>query len=363
MNWEAIRQQLEHILDTPLQIKRISFEADHDLVAMFSESTLSITHNDEVLFFLDEDEAGVDVLAGNAALVAHSERQLIQMLLAANRSGEVNGDGLKSGSKQEQDAQLLRSWLQDRWQAGVTDQELPSTFAKHSKLFSEKIPLLLYGDYPDHKKVGFTELQKLLTSFFEVDVLLVPLRDKEWLILCSQSLLNDEENGEESLEEGLASICLGLYGMMASEGIGECHISIHYPIIPAKTLLATVIQLRETIDIGKIYNKGNNIHLPWQLQLERIVHMLSSEEKHKMLSTILKNTAEHLDPETLLTLEQFFAMDCNVSETAKKLYIHRNTLSYRLDRFKQETGLDVRTFNDAILARIGLLLYKVTNRM
>jgi len=55
-------------------------------------------------------------------------------------------------------------------------------------------------------------------------------------------------------------------------------------------------------------------------------------------------------------------LDCNVSETAKKLYIHRNTLLYRLDKFKQETGLDVRTFNDAVLVKIALLLYKVTKR-
>jgi DNA-binding PucR family transcriptional regulator len=69
-----------------------------------------------------------------------------------------------------------------------------------------------------------------------------------------------------------------------------------------------------------------------------------------------------LDSETLMTLEQFFAMDCNVSETAKKLYIHRNTLLYRLDKFKNATGIDVRSFNDAVLIRVALLLYKVTKK-
>ncbi|MDT2192264.1 helix-turn-helix domain-containing protein [Paenibacillus larvae] len=69
-----------------------------------------------------------------------------------------------------------------------------------------------------------------------------------------------------------------------------------------------------------------------------------------------------LDTETQTTLEQFFGLDCNVSETAKKLYIHRNTLLYRLDKFKQETSLDVRNFHHAVLVKIALLLYKVTNR-
>lgn len=51
-----------------------------------------------------------------------------------------------------------------------------------------------------------------------------------------------------------------------------------------------------------------------------------------------------------------------MSETAKKLYIHRNTLLYRLDKFKNETGLDVRTFHDAVLVKLALVLYKVTKR-
>jgi len=69
------------------------------------------------------------------------------------------------------------------------------------------------------------------------------------------------------------------------------------------------------------------------------------------------------DEEIRTTLETFFALDCNVSETAKRLYIHRNTLLYRMDKFKQETGLDVRTFNDAVLVKLELLLYKVTKRL
>ncbi|MFD2881944.1 PucR family transcriptional regulator [Paenibacillus rhizoplanae] len=64
----------------------------------------------------------------------------------------------------------------------------------------------------------------------------------------------------------------------------------------------------------------------------------------------------------LLTLETFFEMDCNVSETAKKLYIHRNTLLYRLDKIKQETGADVRSFGDAAIVKLAMLLYKVTKK-
>jgi DNA-binding PucR family transcriptional regulator len=77
---------------------------------------------------------------------------------------------------------------------------------------------------------------------------------------------------------------------------------------------------------------------------------------------VLKRNNLSPDTEMYLLLEQFFTHDCNVSETAKSLYVHRNTLLYRLDKFKQETGLDVRNFNDAVLVQVALLLYKVTKR-
>jgi DNA-binding PucR family transcriptional regulator len=98
------------------------------------------------------------------------------------------------------------------------------------------------------------------------------------------------------------------------------------------------------------------------LRLEKLLHLLPERDRTKFLEQVLKGADHVLDAETQTTLEQFFALDCNVSETAKKLYVHRNTLLYRLDKFKNETGLDVRTFSDAVLVRIALLLYKVTKR-
>ena len=62
------------------------------------------------------------------------------------------------------------------------------------------------------------------------------------------------------------------------------------------------------------------------------------------------------DDETLALIEKFFENNLNTSETARKLYIHRNTLIYRLDKIQKETGLDVRTFDDALTLKISLLV-------
>jgi len=153
-----------------------------------------------------------------------------------------------------------------------------------------------------------------------------------------------------------------LYEMLANEWGGEYHLAIDYPFKPAKSLLATMLQLRESIMLGRTFHVGTYIHLPWELRLEKLLHLVQDKEKTKFMDQVLRGTDHLLDAETLMTLEHFFSLDCNVSETAKKLYIHRNTLLYRLDKFKQDTGLDVRTFNHAVLVRLALLLYKVTKR-
>jgi DNA-binding PucR family transcriptional regulator len=111
-----------------------------------------------------------------------------------------------------------------------------------------------------------------------------------------------------------------------------------------------------------MFYPGVSMHLPWQIRLEKLLNVLTEAEKQRFVSQVLKRTDQLPDTEMYVLLEQFFALDCNVSETAKILYIHRNTLLYRLDKFKQETGLDVRNFNDAVLVQVALLLYKVTKR-
>ena len=71
-----------------------------------------------------------------------------------------------------------------------------------------------------------------------------------------------------------------------------------------------------------------------------------------------KNPIDALDQETLLTINKFFENNLNVSETARKLFVHRNTLVYRLEKIKKLTGLDLREFDDAITFKVALMVKK-----
>ena len=70
---------------------------------------------------------------------------------------------------------------------------------------------------------------------------------------------------------------------------------------------------------------------------------------------------EELDEETLMTVNKFYDNNLNVSETARQLYVHRNTLVYRIEKLKAATGLDIRTFDDALTLKIALMVVNYTN--
>lgn len=360
MDWEKIRHKLEQILQTPITVKKLSAEE-------WKEESAFRTVENSTYFLLERSGQHNYVLLVEQKTLSESELRLIELTIDMFR----NADKPKQTSpitEEERKALLIKDWFHHQMELGNTQAEVPDLLASQLSFYKTKIPLLLYGDYSDSRNVQYRDLKRLLDSFFESEIHLIPLMEKEWLILGSESLLSEsdseerDEEDEERIEDSLTSICLGLYEMLSNEWVGECHLSIHYPMTPAKSLLSTVLQLRETMMLGRTFNLGSNIHLPWKLQMEKLFNEIPDGEKAHFIEQVFKRNDHALDVETLQTLEHFFALDCNVSETAKKLYIHRNTLLYRLDKFKQETGLDVRTFNDAVLVRIALLLYKVTKR-
>ena len=74
-----------------------------------------------------------------------------------------------------------------------------------------------------------------------------------------------------------------------------------------------------------------------------------------------RGSIESLDQETLFTIQRFFENNLNVSETSRKLFVHRNTLVYRLEKIKKLTGLDLREFEDAIVFKVALMVQKYLN--
>ena len=88
---------------------------------------------------------------------------------------------------------------------------------------------------------------------------------------------------------------------------------------------------------------------------------LTNRHLHFLREGFKKNPSEALDQETLYTINKFFENNLNVSETSRKLFVHRNTLVYRLEKIKKLTGLDLREFDHAIIFKVALMVKKYLN--
>lgn len=363
MDWELLRERLEQTLNVP--VKPVKWSWDDWRHAAQESGSGSLAKNGEVFFLVQKEGQDARLFTVQEAAVTPVERRLVELMLETRKAQDKKSP--VSVSELERKAGLVREWFREQQELGFVQAEMPDMLVSQLELYSVKIPLLLYGDYATARRVQYHELKKLLESFFDAEISLIPLTDKEWLMLAPEKILSiddkvDRDSDEETQEDLLAAVGYGLHEMLENEWVGESHLAVHYPILPSKSLYAAILQLRETMMLGRTYHVGSNTHLPWELQLEKLVHLIPESEKAVFLERVVKRLDMAFDPETMTTLEHFFQLDCNVSETAKKLYIHRNTLLYRLDKFKQETGLDVRTFHHAVLVKIAMLLYKVTKR-
>ena len=113
------------------------------------------------------------------------------------------------------------------------------------------------------------------------------------------------------------------------------------------------------IDVGKVFENEKTIINYENLGIGRLIYQLPTILCQMFLQEVFKkNPIDALDQETLLTINKFFENNLNVSETARKLFVHRNTLVYRLEKIKKLTGLDLREFDDAITFKVALMVKK-----
>jgi len=113
------------------------------------------------------------------------------------------------------------------------------------------------------------------------------------------------------------------------------------------------------IEVGKVFETEKSIINYENLGIGRLIYQLPTTLCEMFLQEVFKkNPIDALDQETLFTINKFFENNLNVSETARKLFVHRNTLVYRLEKIKKLTGLDLREFDDAITFKVALMVKK-----
>ncbi len=118
-------------------------------------------------------------------------------------------------------------------------------------------------------------------------------------------------------------------------------------------------EAQTAIEVGKVFDTEKSIMHYENLGIGRLIYQLPTTLCEIFLSEVFKkNSIDSLDQETLFTINKFFENNLNVSETSRKLFVHRNTLVYRLEKIKKLTGLDLREFDHAIVFKVALMVRK-----
>ena len=123
-------------------------------------------------------------------------------------------------------------------------------------------------------------------------------------------------------------------------------------------------EAQTAIEVGKVFDTEKSIMHYENLGIGRLIYQLPTTLCEIFLKEVFKkNSLDSLDQETLFTINKFFENSLNVSETSRQLFIHRNTLVYRLDKLQKSTGLDLRVLEDALTFKIALMVVKYMKYM
>ena len=150
--------------------------------------------------------------------------------------------------------------------------------------------------------------------------------------------------------------------MLNTEAMAKVHIAYGTIINEIRDVSRSYKEAKMALDVGKIFYSEQNVVAYGQLGIGRLIYQLPMHLCRMFIREIFNGkNPDDLDEETLTTINKFFENNLNVSETSRQLYIHRNTLVYRLDKLQKSTGLDLRTFDDAITFKIALMVVKYMN--
>lgn len=175
-------------------------------------------------------------------------------------------------------------------------------------------------------------------------------------------LVREVREGET--EEDLMHVAEVIADMLNTEAMSQVRVSYGNVADEIRKVSNSYKEAKLAMSVGKIFNSEQNVVSYASLGIGRLIYQLPLPMCRMFIEEIFKgNSPESFDEETLTTINQFFENSLNVSETSRQLYIHRNTLVYRLDKLQKNTGLDLRIFDDAITFKIALMVVKYMHYM
>ncbi|WP_124728384.1 PucR family transcriptional regulator [Staphylospora marina] len=203
------------------------------------------------------------------------------------------------------------------------------------------------------------DLAEVARAYFaEGDPWIVSAGESLRVLMVPVSVLVEAgEDRDGSLRQSLIQAAEGWAEAVTSEAGRRVRLFVSPPVSSAEEAGELLAELGRLPGLSDRFSGPRAVTGMWEWETEKLVASLPPDAVRAFLRRFPPETVEVI-PGLDRTLETLFRHDLNVSEAARNLFVHRNTLLYRLERFRQETGLDVRSFDDAVVAKLWLLLLR-----
>lgn len=197
-------------------------------------------------------------------------------------------------------------------------------------------------------------------SAFDVIQNLFPDKSKDFVFTISETDIVLIKEVRPNIESGdLEKLAFSIADTLLSEFYTRVNIGVGTVVDNVRNLAVSFREAQIALEVGKVFDTDKSIISYENLGIARLIYHLPTNLCETFLKEVFKKgSIESLDQETLFTIQKFFENNLNVSETSRKLFVHRNTLVYRLEKIKKLTGLDLREFDHAIIFKIALMVEK-----
>ena len=185
-----------------------------------------------------------------------------------------------------------------------------------------------------------------------------PDKNKDYVISISEQdiVVVKEIKGGTDIRE-IEKLARSIADTLGTEFYAKVAIGIGTAVDNIKDLARSYKEAQTAIEVGKVFDTEKTVISYENLGIGRLIYQLPTTLCEMFLQEVFNyGSLESLDHETLMTIQCFFENNLNVSETSRKLFVHRNTLVYRLEKIRKLTGLDLREFDNAITLKVALMV-------
>ncbi len=195
-------------------------------------------------------------------------------------------------------------------------------------------------------------------SVYDVLHNLFPDKTKDFIININETdIALVKELAYDVTSKDINKLASSIADTLSGEFFIHTVIGIGRTVSSLKDLAKSFKEAQTALEVGKVFDTEKTIVSYDNLGIARLIYQLPTTLCETFLKEVFKlGSIDSLDQETLFTIQRFFENNLNVSETSRKLFVHRNTLVYRLEKIKKLTGLDLREFDHAIIFKIALMV-------